>query len=217
MAYVVPAVIPNSFEHLIETLTTIAPVTNEVQIDVVDGIFVPYVSWPYTGSGSLMLLKHYAESFTFEVDLMVKSPETVIDAYVNAGVSSLVVHLESTNDLAGILAHHREHNYRLGLSLLNDTPLSVLEPYLNDIDYVQLMGIAQIGAQGQPFDNRVIERVHTLRSLAPELTISVDGSVNRDTARVLKDAGVNRLISGSAILAAEDPHRAFEELTALVA
>jgi pentose-5-phosphate-3-epimerase len=77
------------------------------------------------------------------------------------------------------------------------------------------MGIKHIGSQGQPFDERVLERVAKLRALYPSRTISIDGSVNRETLPQLKAAGADRFVSGSAILNQPDPVLAYTELTLL--
>lgn len=215
MQTIIPAIIPTSRDHLEVSLARVAPFAQEVQIDIVDGRFVPFTSWPYQGSGSVHTLAHYANVHALEIDLMVMVPEEVIDVYANAGVARMVVHLESTNDLAGIIEHRKQHRYQLGLSILNDTPLEILMPHIPDVDYVQLMGIKDIGSQGQPFDERVLERIAMLREAFPALTISIDGSVNRETIPLLAKAGANRLVSGSAIFGAESPYDAYMELTRL--
>ena len=212
---VVPAVIPNSFAHLSETLTKLAAFTHAAQVDIVDGRFVPSISWPYHEGEVISELATYSDTFDLEVDLMVLQPEAVIDAYVEAGVKRVVVHIESTEELTRIIANHASHSYALGLALNNETPLSKLNDYVNDIDFVQLMGIAHIGAQGEAFDDRVLSRIRALRTQYPNLEISVDGSVNKETLPSLLNAGAQRLISGSAILEADDPETAFAELQQL--
>ena len=78
------------------------------------------------------------------------------------------------------------------------------------------MGIDKIGFQGQPFDERVLENVRKIRKAHPEMPISIDGSVNFDTAKSLVDAGATRLVSGSAILEADDFTQAIAQLENLV-
>lgn len=215
MHTVIPAVIPQSLDHLREALMTAGAFTNEVQVDIVDGHFVPFTSWPYRGSGSVMLLREYTEDFLIEVDLMIETPEIAVPLYVDAGVGKVVIHLESVTDLEAIREHQRTHEYVLGLSILNDTPLERLTDVLQSGDYVQLMGIRDIGTQGQPFDTRVLERIHILRANYPDLLISIDGSVNAETLPRLKTAGANRFVSGSAIFGAADPSAAYQTMCAL--
>lgn len=213
MATIIPAIIPTSFDNLEDTIRDVEGFAEEVQIDIVDGKFVPFVSWPYRGSGTPLLLERLALRTALEIDLMIMEPERAIDLYVRAGANALVVHLESTEHVEDVLRHHEEHMYRLGFSINNDTPLDLLTPYLSHIDYVQLMGIAKIGSQGQPFDERVLDRIKELKGIAPERTISIDGSVNSETLPRLLKAGATRFVSGSAILSADDPERAYTTLT----
>jgi ribulose-phosphate 3-epimerase len=215
MNSIIPAIIPKSFAHLQESLSIVRPFTREVQVDVVDGKFVPFTSWPYLKDGAIEDLQLFTPTFTIEVDLMLENPEEVIPTYARVGVKKIVVHGESTKMLERIFIQKRELGFSLGLSINNDSPLSMIEEHRNEIDYVQLMGIAKIGSQGQPFDTRVLERVRTLREKYPELTISIDGSVNAETLVQLKDAGANRFVSGSAIFGEDNPEQAFSYLSSL--
>lgn len=214
MVTLVPAVIPQSLEHLTRTLETVSSFTKEVQVDIVDGRFVPFTSWPYVPKGSVSDLQQFTKTLTIEVDLMVKEPERILHTYVDAGVQKIVLHLESLASPSIIPTLRKECRAMLGLSILNDTPLQALAPYLQYADYVQLMGIDRIGVQGQPFDERVLARIREVHTLRPGIIVSIDGSVNQDTVEKLRNAGADRLVSGSAILSAPDPQRAFEALNA---
>jgi ribulose-phosphate 3-epimerase len=213
MQRIIPAIIPESFDHLTACIERVRPFAQEVQVDIVDGVFVPFTSWPYGEGGDVSALAQFTDSLDVEVDLMIHDPEAYLDAYARTGVASIVVHLESVTNIEYVLAHRAQYAYRLALSINNDTPLDALIPYIPHIDYVQFMGIAQIGSQGQPFDERVLERIAAVRSLYPSFMISIDGSVNGETAPHLRAAGADRLVSGSAILKAADPRVAYEVLT----
>lgn len=213
MATVVPAVIPRSRTHLEETLARISPWTREVQIDIVDGNFVPFTSWPYTEEGNIEDLAPLCRDFHIEVDLMIERPEEQIEAYLRAGAERMVIHLESTEHLEDIIEQKSRHTFQLGFSILNDTDLAVLAKELQHADFVQFMGIKDIGTQGQPFDERVLARIREFKSMHPQMPVSVDGSVNTDTAVRLKEAGAERLISGSAILGAPEPRAVYEAMT----
>ena len=215
MKHIVPAIIPESLDHLRESLFAVRPFTREVQVDIVDGKFVPFTSWPYLPGASIEDLALFTPTFTIEVDLMLMEPEEVIPLYRRFGVKKIVVHAESTKNLPRIFAQRRDLGFELGLSIHNDSPLSVLTDHMKEIDYVQLMGIAHIGSQGQPFDERVLGKISELRKSHPNLTISIDGSVNRETLPRLVGAGASRCVSGSAILKAENPEVAYRGLADL--
>ncbi len=213
MNSIIPAIIPQSFDHLRDAFHVLQGNVEEIQIDIVDGSFVPFTSWPYRGSGSVMLIREYTDRYQIEVDLMVENPEQALPLYVDAGARKIVVHIESVTDLETIYAHHRAHEYQLGLSIGNDTPLEVLKKELSHADYVQLMGIRNIGTQGQPFDTAVLDRIAELRTSYPDLIISIDGSVNAESLPLLRAAGANRFVAGSAIFSATDPVEAYRSLT----
>ncbi len=213
---IIPAVIPETEVHLTSTLNTIATFSREAQIDIVDGVFVPSISWPYTESATPHILSQFTDSMDLEIDLMVHNPESVLKEYLEAGVRRVVVHLESVSDLASIVALKRDFDFSLGFSIGNDTSLAMLEAVIGYADYVQLMGIASIGSQGQPFDDRVLERIRTIVGMHfASLPVSIDGSVNAETLPHLREAGADRVVVGSAILNASDPRAAYETLAAL--
>ena len=217
---IVPAVIPESFNHLQHALNAVSRFAKEVQVDIVDGAFVPPKSWPYHAGEwreiiALVNDDGIPAEQLLEVDLMIMRPEETLEEWIGLGFTRFVIHTESTEELSDIIdTLHREERI-VGLSLGNDTDLSVLDPYYEQIDFVQCMGIAKIGSQGNPFDERVLERVRTIKEKHPDLEVSVDGSVNMETIPKLKDAGVSRFVSGSAIFGASDPETAFRELTNL--
>ena len=212
---IVPAIIPESLEHLRMALERIRPFSREVQIDIVDGTFVPFTSWPYGSCGDVADITQYTSNIAVEVDLMVERPEDVVETYLMAGAGRVVIHLESTSRLPHIAALKKDYTFELGLSILNTTDLAMLEAAVAAADYVQLMGIGDIGSQGQPFDERVLARIGELKLRHPKLQVSIDGSVNESTLPRLRNAGADRFVSGSAIIRAENPEVSFTHLTEL--
>ena len=214
MIPIVPAIIPVSAAQLTNTLAQLA-FSPEVHVDVVDGVFVPSISWPYNPTGDPQTTKLVTDGFTLEVDLMVEQPLEAADAWLAAGADMLVFHVE-TISLEAFKRFAQSTNISIGVCALNGTPLETLFSYLEVADYVQVMGIAKIGAQGQPQDARVFERIAAIRTQFPNLPICVDGSVNTQTIARLAKAGVNRFICGSAIVGNPDPKAAHAELSAII-
>lgn len=221
MIEIIPAVMPTSTTDLQSKLAQVVGRLHMAQIDVMDGKFVKNVSWPYTEDEEYFqgILNEdeglpYWDQFDFEVDLMVVRPEEVIEDWIAAGVRRIVVHQESTDNLTKILVDFRKRfpkseqpdvfDCEIGIAQNIGTPIDSIFSYLGQVDFVQLMGIAVIGEQGDPFDERVLDKVRALREQASELIISIDGGISLDTAPELIVAGANRLIIGSAIFNSED-------------
>lgn len=228
-----PAILPKSREDLEGKLALLDGVVETVQIDVVDGRFAAPPTWPYVNSSGefAKLLDEGAAlphlgSIRYEIDLMVQDVEEVTGLWIAAGAQRLVVHVESTDHLTDIIrdlevkyGHSKDFApglLSLGLSINNDTDLSMLEPYMDRADYVQFMGIDEIGKQGQPFDERVLEKVRMCRQRYPNAVIQVDGAVSLETAPALLCAGVDRLVIGSALWKAPDLRSEIERFHALV-
>jgi ribulose-phosphate 3-epimerase len=211
---IVPAIIPESEAHAISWAKTLQ-CSPELHLDVVDGVFVNFVSWPYEPHGDPRAIKSYTDTYTLEVDLMVTNPIPMARAFVDAGADMVVFHIE-TVDLASVVDFAAHHRVSVGVSCHGETPLSLLISYAKVVDYVQLMGIHDIGSQGQPFDDRVLERIAEVSAACPQTPISVDGSVNATTIAPLITAGANRLIVGSAIVKQADPVAAYATLVSCV-
>jgi ribulose-phosphate 3-epimerase len=237
MGLVVPAVLPSSKQELEEGLELFSriPSVSRVQVDVVDGKFVSPASWPFSAeatNGTLTELEAMVQKgemlpnldhFEYEIDLMCFDAERVAEAWLALGATRLIFHAESTTDLPRLLASARKRygangfaslvSFGLALNIAGD--LALIEPCLDDIEFVQFMGIAQIGRQGQPFDNRVFEKVRIFKSRHPEIPLQVDGGISFDSAKELVALGVSNIVIGSNILRATDPAAAvaaFEEL-----
>lgn len=212
MSPIVPAIIPKTFKDLEETCAQISAFTHEVQVDIVDGNFVPFSSWPYDETGSISDLKSLTEEFLIEMDLMIQQPEETVEEYLKAGVRRIVIHLESTESVRKISQLKHNYDFRLGLSLNNDTDIQNLYEVIEYADYVQVMGIKDIGSQGQPFDTRVLDRIQDLKKKFSRLMVSIDGSVNHETLLDIVKAGVDRCAVGSAILKSENMDEAYFEM-----
>lgn len=215
MSVIVPAIIPKSLEHLTESMQSIAGVS-EIHIDVVDGQFVPFVSWPYRPEGDVPNTYDLFKSMTLEVDIMAKEVSSAVEQWVEAGADMIVLHLETLSLAKFKSICNQYKNCSFGISALNTTPDEWLFPYLAEADYVQVMGIEKIGAQGQGFDNRVFARIEKIKRTFPTLPISIDGSVNALTLPKIATAKLDRHIVGSAIMGKENPKQAILDLRQLL-
>lgn len=157
----------------------------------------------------------YWREIDFEADLMVMNPFEVVPDWILAGASAVVIHVESVlpKVLAVELSKLRMQfpknesgvvSFQVGLALNPDTPNDVILPYLEDVDFIQFMGSSRIGFQGEGLDERVLGKIRELRNNHPQVTISIDIGVTLDNAKLLKEEGVDKLISGSAIFESDN-------------
>lgn len=211
---IIPAIIPQSEGDLRQFVGQMHGIP-ELHVDVVDGKFVPHTSWPYEPLGQPENLLGLLQPFTLEVDLMVTNPIQAAETWIKAGADMLVFHIETLdcNDLKYITD---KYDVTVGVAANNDTPLATLVPYLAYAHYVQVMGIASIGAQGQPFDERACSRIEEIRQRTGRHSISLDGCVNGQTLPRLVGLKLDRYIMGSAIYSASDPLLAYKQFSQLV-
>lgn len=208
---ITPAIIPASIKYLQEKLTTLT-FADSIQIDVVDGLFVTNISWPYEPKGEVKEIASQLKHRRIEVDLMVREPVRAGREWLASGASALIFHLETLADPEAAISLRKEFDFELGFSIANDSRLEVLYPWIEKIDFIQLMGIANIGSQGQPFDPRVLDRIAALRHLYPTMPISIDGGVNETTITDLAAVGADRFVVGSTILTSPDPKATYQNL-----
>jgi ribulose-phosphate 3-epimerase len=214
---IIPAILPRDFNEIEEKIGLIHGLAKTVQIDVCDGQFTPSASWPYRKrDDDFEKLIHEQEGFPgwededFEIDLMANRPDELVDDWVSAGASRIIIHIESKGDIKKALVI-LGGRVEIGLALNEDTSLEAVEPYFEHVNFIQLMGIDNIGFQGQAFDEKVIGRIKEVRLKYPTLPISIDGGVSLENARELIAAGADRLVVGSAIFGTDNPTEALEQ------
>lgn len=213
MIEVIPAILVKNFEELKEKLAIYKNISKLVQVDVCDGVFVDTISWPMskndTESLSAILDEEegmpYWTEIDFEFDLMIKNAHEQFDVFIQLGAKRIVFHLEAEEeetfrDFLESIDPYTRDNVEIGLAINTTTDTEKLDKFINYIDFIQCMGIENIGLQGQPFDSRVLNQISTIHKKYPEIPISIDGSVNEETAESLVDKGASRLVVGSALL-----------------
>jgi ribulose-phosphate 3-epimerase len=206
MAEILPAVIPKTFVYLEEEVAKVKDFASLIQVDITDGIFTKHASWPYAGdTGEYPHLVEesiglpFWEDMDYEMHLMVENPELVIEDWIKAGASSIVVHIESTENMESVIDMCKAAEVRIGIALKPSTQTGRLAPYGDRIDFIQCMGSDDLGHHGVELDPEIFERLKELREVYPDLDLSVDIGVNEENAPDLIAAGATKLVVGHAV------------------
>lgn len=216
---IIPAVLPSGYEALVSSLSHLRHSASMVQIDVCDGKFVPSVTFPFArGDDPFWKNMHtqndglpFWEEFDFEADVMVSNPEVVAREWISAGVSSLIVHAKSSNTLESLI-DECVPLVSVGLAVPSRSRASEYTALVSKVSFVQVMGIARVGFQGEPFDEHALETIADFKKTFPGVPIQVDGGVSLSTVRSLVEAGARRLVSGTFVLSALSASEAVEQL-----
>lgn len=185
-----------------------------LHLDVMDGVFVPNISFGFP------VLKYVAKlcKKPLDVHLMIVEPQKFIPEVKALGAFMMNVHYEACTHLHRVIGQIHEAGMQAGVTLNPSTPVSVLEDIIADVDMVLLMSVNP-GFGGQKFIENTIEKVKRLRRMIDEsgshALIEIDGGVNMETGRRLREAGADVLVAGSAVFAAPDPLKAASDLASL--
>ena len=174
-----------------------------LHLDVMDGAFVPNISF---GPCVISCLRGISKMF-FDVHLMINEPIRYLEDYKNAGADGITVHAEACSDLEGTLKAIRAMGLKAGVSVKPKTPVSFIEKYLPLCDNVLIMTV-EPGFGGQSFMADQLPKIAELRQMIDErgldCELEVDGGVSATTAKLVKDAGANVLVAGSAVFGKEN-------------
>jgi ribulose-phosphate 3-epimerase len=185
-----------------------------LHLDVMDGIFVPNISF---GMPVIAALRRVSGLF-FDVHIMITDPIRYIGALADAGADGITFHVEAAPDVAAVIREIRSRGLRAGLTLRPGTPVEELLPWLPELDLALVMTV-EPGFGGQKFMESMLEKVRAIHREAQrlgrqDLLIQVDGGVGRGTVAACAGAGANCFVAGSAIFGKTDYRAEVEALRA---
>lgn len=195
MIKISPSILAADFSDLKSEIKKIeAAGADMVHIDVMDGLFVPNISF---GLPVIKAIRR-CTNLLFDVHLMIKSPERYINDFKEAGADIITVHAEATDHLHRTLQSIKASGAKTGVALNPGTDPSAIKYVLSETDMVLVMTVNP-GFGGQKFIGEMTKKVAEVRAMAPGLDIEVDGGISSDNIDLVTRAGANVIVAGSAV------------------
>jgi ribulose-phosphate 3-epimerase len=201
---IAPSVLSADFGRIVEEIAAIERGgASYVHLDVMDGRFVPNITW---GPKIIGDLRKYT-SLTFDCHLMIVEPERYVEQFRKAGAEIITFHLEATPHAQRLLTHIRSLGARAGISICPQTPVAMLQDLIEDIDLILVMSVNP-GFGGQKFIPHSLEKIRQARELVDrsgvQCEVEVDGGVTLDNVGIVAEAGADVIVAGSAIFDTPD-------------
>ncbi len=192
---VAPSLLAADFSDLKNEIDKVEKAGAEyLHLDVMDGAFVPNISF---GAPVISAIRKHS-NLIFDVHLMIENPDRFIKDFVEAGADIITVHVEATKHLNRTLQLIKSYGKKAGISLNPSTPIEMIKYELKNIDMVLIMTVNP-GFGGQAFIENMTDKIKELRTLDKNIDIEVDGGINAETGKKVKEAGANILVAGSYI------------------
>ena len=205
---IVPALLTSKRKELIQMVNVCAEFTDYVQIDIMDGEFVP------SQSVTAQDLAGWNIPIRSEVHLMVTDPYPWLEPFKALGVDRIIYHFEINKDHKKIINKIREMGLEVGLAVNPSTGIDDFRYLVGELDTVLFMSVNP-GFYGAPFIPGVLDKIKNFKNKYPQKQIGIDGGIKQDNLLQVKKAGLDYACVGSAILKSNDPAKSFGELVKL--
>ncbi len=192
---IIPAVIAKTQQELDSIFGKIGGHASLLQLDVMDGKFVPNNSLDFD-------FKVPAQRYQFEAHLMIENPGEWVDRN-HEKVETIIAHFEAVTNPQRLLESIRSRQKKAAFALNPETEIESIREYLLEIDQVLIMTVHP-GYYGSPFLSEMMDKIRTLRELRPDMDIEVDGGIKPDTIEMVAEAGANMFVSGSYLIRSDN-------------
>lgn len=184
-----------------------------LHIDVMDGIFVPNIT---LGPCIVSAIRKNSE-LVFDVHLMITDPIRYIDEFAKAGADLITIHVESTFDVNAAIEKIKANGKKVGISIKPNTKPEIVRQYLDKVDLILVMTV-EPGFGGQSFIPATLESIRAIDTMIKEsgreIELEVDGGISPKNVQLVKDAGANVIVAGSAVFGSSDIPKTIAELMA---
>ncbi len=205
-----PSILDSDFTEIKKTIKLLEKSKIDfIHFDVMDGNFVPNLTF---GPKFISQIRKLT-SLPFDVHLMIKNPEKYINEFINAGSDYITIHFEATKNIISVLKKIKSKKIKTGISIKPKTPVNKIVKYIKFLDLILIMSV-EPGFGGQKFIPEVLKKVKFLNQFKRKYNflISIDGGINPETAPLAIGAGVDILVSGSAIFKSNNPSKVIRKL-----
>lgn len=206
MIEIIPSINVPTFEEVQQRIARVEGHVSWCHLDVTDGIFSKHITWHNPSDLPLLDTK-----LNVEVHLMIEWPEKVIDQWLIKPIKRVIVHLEASKDIDSIISRCRSTGIEIGLAIRPDTFWDTLTPWLQKVDLIQILAVNP-GPSGQEMTEKIVDNVAHLRTACKECILEVDGGINPDTAKRVRDAGADIVVSAGYIFSSADIGEAINRL-----
>lgn len=171
-----------------------------VHLDVMDGVFVPNITF---GTGVIKSLRNKS-NLVFDVHLMIVDPIRYIKDFVDAGADIITFHYESCDDPEAVIDLIHSYGKKAGIALKPATDTSVLKPLIDKLDMILIMTV-EPGYGGQSLIESTIDKIRVCAEMRPDIEIQADGGIYVENVKRLLDVGLTVVVAGSAVFKSDDP------------